>query len=398
VNPAEHKIAPHKRKPVVLATVPYYLPGFKGGGKLFSVRNLVAGLRDRFRFKVMTADRDLGDARRYPGIDANQWTSCGGCEVFYAGARPDSIGAIGRQLGESDYDVLHLNSIFSPRFGIAPLMLRRFGCIARKPTIVAPRGELAPSALSIKSPRKKLFLVMARKFGWLEGVSWQASSESEAEDIRRMFGMGASITVAPDLLKPEYPSWPPSRYRKRPGHLDMVFFSRIAPVKNLHLAIETLRGIGGHINFRIAGPIDDSVYWARCQKSIATLNTNIRIEYLGPVPASQVANYLARHGLLLLPSASESFGYAILEAMLTGCPVLIGDRTPWRNLARLGVGWDLPLTRLDRMREVLQEAVAMDDAAHRQMSRRAREFALDYLARDDSADRNAAMFHAMMDT
>ena len=39
-------------KPVVLTTVPYYLPGFKGGGKLVTVRNLIAALRDQFHFKV----------------------------------------------------------------------------------------------------------------------------------------------------------------------------------------------------------------------------------------------------------------------------------------------------------------------------------------------------------
>jgi glycosyltransferase involved in cell wall biosynthesis len=33
----------------------------------------------------------------------------------------------------------------------------------------------------------------------------------------------------------------------------------------------------------------------------------------------------------------------IYEALAAGTPVLIADTTPWRNLAELGVGWDLPL-------------------------------------------------------
>ncbi len=56
-----------ERKPVVLSTVPYYLPGFKGGGKLVTIRNLVAALGNQFHFKVMTADRDLGDSESYRG-------------------------------------------------------------------------------------------------------------------------------------------------------------------------------------------------------------------------------------------------------------------------------------------------------------------------------------------
>jgi len=239
---------------------------------------------------------------------------------------------------------------------------------------------------------------MARKFGWLDGVTWQASTENEADDIRHAFGTNAAIAVAPDLLNPEYRSWPSSRYRKQPARLDVIFLSRIAPVKNLHLAIELLRGLCGNINFHIAGPIDDSAYWGRCTKSLATLDGNIRSEYLGPLAPSQVAECLGRHGLLLLPSAGESFGFAILEAMLAGCPVLVSDRTPWRDLNRHGIGWDLPLRRPELMRAALQEIVAMEGAAHRQMSHRARDFALQYLAGDDSVDRNLTMFHAAMDS
>ena len=120
-------------KPVVLTTVPYYLPGFKGGGKLITVRNLVAALSSQFRFKVLTADRDLGEARSYGGIPPNQWITNGECEIFYADSQRGSLQSIREQLRRTDYDVLHLNSVFSRPFGIVPLLLRRFGRIARRP-------------------------------------------------------------------------------------------------------------------------------------------------------------------------------------------------------------------------------------------------------------------------
>ena len=102
----------HKRKPVVLSTVPYYLPGFKGGGKLVTVRNLVAALGNQFHFKVMTADRDLGDTKSYRGIAPNQWVVNRGCEVFYARENPLALEAMRRQLRRTDYDILHLNTYF----------------------------------------------------------------------------------------------------------------------------------------------------------------------------------------------------------------------------------------------------------------------------------------------
>jgi glycosyltransferase involved in cell wall biosynthesis len=109
-----------------------------------------------------------------------------------------------------------------------------------------------------------------------------------------------------------------------------------------------------------------------------------------------VSNCLGRHGLLFLPTAGESFGFVILEALLAGCPVLISDRTPWRNLAEKVIGWDLPVSQLDRMREALQLCIDMDPESHHLMSARAREFALGYLAREDSKPRHAAMFRAAL--
>ncbi len=386
----------NSRKPVVLTTVPYYLPGYKGGGKLITVRNLVGGLSSQFRFKVLTADRDLGDVQPYQGVPANRWLCNENCEVLYASPSRNSLQTIGEQLSRVDYDVLHLNTVFSWRFGIVPLLLRRLRRIADVPTVIAPRGELAPAALAIKSARKKSFLTAARGVGLFEGAMWQATSDDEARDIRHIFGSRARIVIAPDLLSIDYQNWRPSSYYKRPGQLDIVFLSRITPKKNLHLAIEALRGLEGDITFRIAGPVDNARYWARCRKMIATVGSNIRTDYLGPIAISEIANTLGRHGLFFLPTANENLGYVILEALLAGCPVLISDQTPWRDLAEKAIGWDLPLARPDLMRAVLQHCVAMDAETHRGISNRARQFALEHIARDQSSAQNAVMFDSVL--
>ena len=208
---------------------------------------------------------------------------------------------------------------------------------------------------------------MARALGLFNGVMWQASGEEEARDIHNVIGRGVQIEIAPDVLSAEYRSWEPSRYRKRRGQLDILFLSRITPMKNLHLAIDALRGLKGDITFRIAGPIDDSAYWARCQKLIATLGANIRTESAGPIATSEVADWFGRHGLFFLPTANESFGFVILEAMLAGCPVLISDQTRWRDLRQKGIGWDLPLARPDLMRATIKHCIAMDADAHRRV-------------------------------
>lgn len=122
----------------------------------------------------------------------------------------------------------------------------------------------------------------------------------------------------------------------------------------------------------------------------------MRVEYLGSLVTSDVAACFARHGLFFFPTANENFGFVILEALLAGCPVLLSEHTPWRDLARPGVGWDLPLSQPDLMRAALRKLVEMDSETHGAMSQRAREFALDFMARDKSTDRNSAMFESAL--
>jgi glycosyltransferase involved in cell wall biosynthesis len=385
-----------EREPVVLATVPFYFPGFKGGGKPVALRNLIGAMRGQFRFKVITANHDLGEQHPYRAVRSNRWIAGDDCETFYFDPHRGALRVMRENLARADYDVLYLNTVFSRPFGIVPLLLRRFGATTRAPIVIAPRGELAAGALAIKWYRKECFLAAARALGLFHGARWQASGEEEARDIRNAVGVDAQITSAPDVLSPESRKWRPASYHKERGRLDILFLSRITPVKNLHLAIEALRGLEGDVTFTIAGPVDDAQYWIRCQQLIASLGTRIRTDYIGPIASSEVSNCLARHGLLLLPTAGESFGYVIFEALAAGCPVLISDQTPWRDLERLGVGWDLSLRRPDLIRAALQRCVGMDADEHRAISHRAREFAVAYMAREDSTASHAAMFRTVL--
>jgi glycosyltransferase involved in cell wall biosynthesis len=62
-----------------------------------------------------------------------------------------------------------------------------------------------------------------------------------------------------------------------------------------------------------------------------------------------------------LLSEVESFGHAIFEALSVGCPVLISDQTPWKNLQEKKAGWDLPISDLNQITTTLQKMVDMDD-------------------------------------
>jgi hypothetical protein len=49
-------------KPTILILNEYYLPGYKAGGPIRSISNLVSWLGDDFNFKIITTDRDYLDS------------------------------------------------------------------------------------------------------------------------------------------------------------------------------------------------------------------------------------------------------------------------------------------------------------------------------------------------
>ncbi len=341
-----------------------FLPGFKAGGPIRTLANLIVHLDDEFDFRIVTSDRDFGDETPYPDIKPNVWINRGHSRVMYLSKARQKVGGLKTVLAGQEYDILYLNSFFAP-ITIKTLLLRRLGKIPNRPTIVAPRGEFSPGALQIKWPKKRLFLYAAGLTGLYRNVIWQASSEFDTGDISKNIGRfhldrDPTILVAPNLP----PGLPPSQNHetpaKSPGSARILFLSRIARMKNLDYALSQLGDITGQVTFDIYGPIEDVAYWQTCQQLIDQLPANIQVRYRGPAAADQVQAIFADYHALLLPTRGENFGHVILEALSSGCPVITSNRTPWRELAKNRAGWDLPLEQPQAFVEAIQQVIDMN--------------------------------------
>lgn len=331
---------------IVLVFVRYYLPGFKAGGPVRSIDNLVGHLGHEFDFHVVTSDRDLGDAVAYPGVTPDIQAQVGKATVTYLSPREQGVRGISRFLRTTPHDVVYLNSFFDPVFSLVPLLLRRMGLVPRKPYLVAPRGELSRGALGLKAWKKQLYLHAVRVGGVVLDVGWQASSAYEASEIVRTLGVNpARVHIAPNLSPSESDQFNTvaSSHRDQAMPLRVLFLSRITLKKNLHFAVQTIARIQEPIQFDIYGPVSDDTYWRQCQAEIALLPSHVKVAYCDAVQPEQVQEVMASHDLFFLPTLGENFGHVIAEALSMGTPVLISDTTPWRNLEASGVGWDLPL-------------------------------------------------------
>ncbi|HET7228406.1 MAG TPA: glycosyltransferase [Longimicrobium sp.] len=369
VPPPQHAARPLR----VLAFTEFFLPGFRAGGPVRALSNLARLLAPDVELAIVTRDRDFQQPDPYPGITADAWTEHAGIAMRYVSPRGRSLPALAALLRECEYDVLYLNSLWAP-FSRKLLLLRRLRLIPDRPVVLAPRGELAAGALSLKSRKKNVYFAVARAAGLLDGLVWQATSALELRDVAARVPAGNPVLLARDPLQPMSPA-PARRPPKAPGELRAVYLARVTESKNLLEAIEALGDVEGRIVFDVYGPVERPEYLARCQRAISQLPPNVTVDLRGPVHPDTVHDTLARYHLLLLPTRSENFGYSIVEAMRAGCPPLISDQTPWHGLAAVRAGWDVPAGDLGALQAALRQAVAMDDAEWRRWAEGTRAYA-----------------------
>jgi len=340
---------------VVLVFVRYYLPGYRAGGPIRTIANMIDRLGDSFEFKVVTSDRDLGDSKAYPGVETGKWMQQGPALVRYFPPGKMTLKTVAEIIQSTPHDVIYLNSFFDPRFTQQVLVNRKLGRLSARPMVLAPRGEFSEGALALERRKKQIFMKFAKLLRLYENLTWQVSSEFEAADLLRVLPIGVGselggalvvsghVTVAPDLPATGNVALGSRVIEPRIGPLRVCFISRISPKKNLDYALEVLAKVDVPIRFTVYGPVEDPIYWAKCRELIGMLPSNVTVVVEKQIHNSCVIAALEQHDLFFFPTRGENFGHVIHEALRAGLPLLISDQTPWRDLKAKGVGWELPL-------------------------------------------------------
>lgn len=364
-------------KPTILTFVGSYLPGFKSGGPVRTISNIVDHLSDQFDLRIVTSDRDAHDPHPYPGVLVDDWNAVGEAQVYYCSPDNRSLKSLRNLINQTPHDLLYLNSCFDPTFAIKPLILRRLNLIPLQPLLIAPRGELSEGALKIKRLKKRCYIGLAQVCKLYKDAHWHASTNLEkGEIIDIMSATDEQISIAVNLpARGDIDRLGAVANRPSTDSLRIIFLSRISPKKNLDFALKVLRKISSRIHFNIYGPIDDSVYWQECQKLISKLPANVFVDYKGPIENHLVGDAMLNHDLFFFPTRGENYGHVIAEALSTGIPVLIANTTPWRELDAAGVGWDLPLSDMQGFISRIEEFARMTMEERRQMSSDAAAYA-----------------------
>ena len=349
----------------------WYLPGIKGGGRVTALANMVASLGNTIEIYIVTRNHDVGSKASYEAVGAGEWNRIGSAQVFYF--HSISLLALRKLTVGSAFDVIYLNSIFS-RLSLRVYLLKLLGLV-RCPVIIAPHGELNSGALRTKRGRKLLFLRAAGECGLFKKALWHATTDDERKEILAVFPKAneKKVYVAGNIVIS--PNSTTGFKEKEPGTVTFLFVGRITPKKNLHDAIRFISQLAGQITFDIYGPIEDQSYWTECCQLLSGLPRHVKASYSGSLDPLKVHEVLTKGHFFVFPTWGENFGYAVIEALSAGCPVISSSPTPWQKAVEEGAVWGIPLSNEAEWVRTLQQCVDMDQSCYSQTVDRARRFA-----------------------
>ncbi|MBN2757109.1 MAG: glycosyltransferase, partial [Bacteroidales bacterium] len=284
-----------------------------------------------------------------------------------------------------------INGIYSWYFSILPVIL--FKNEKTKKIIVASRGMLSNQAFSSKKLKKNTFLKIANFLKLYKNTIFQTTSESETIEIQYIIKSKKDVVFIPNL-PPFIKTINFESKIKAKSDLKLVSIARISKEKNTLFALKILADYkySGNISFDIYGSIYQKEYWAECEKIIADLPKNIVVKYKGELNNELVISTLKNYHFLFLPSKGENFGHSILESFIAGCPVIISDKTPWKNLSEKNIGWDISLKNTEKYYSAIQYCIDIKQDEYNKMSQNTIDFANEVLNNNELKNKTRTLF------
>lgn len=359
-----------KGKKNILIIMGRYLPGYKDGGPVRSIKNLIDFIGDEYNFHILTCDRDHGDVEPYPNIKVNEWNQVGKAKVFYVPPKGFTFKVI-KTLAKQ-VDLLYICGCFND-YAIHTLILKRLGFI-KKPVVVAAMGLFSPMEFQLKYKKKKIFTTIFNSLGLFKNIYWSATSPMEIDEIAQQIKIHDNFFIAEDL--PRKVDGTSIKKHKEAGSLRVVWISRIAPKKNLLGTIQILKSVRSQVEFTIYGPKHVEDYWEKCEKELKSLPKNIDWSWKGNIESEKVVENLTPYHLFLFPTLGENYGHVIQEALSAGCLCIVSDQTPWSDLDLHEAGFVFPLDNLELYVKALESYADMDEKEFQNVSRKAKQYAL----------------------
>jgi glycosyltransferase involved in cell wall biosynthesis len=113
------------------------------------------------------------------------------------------------------------------------------------------------------------------------------------------------------------------------------------------------------------------------REQMARLGLADRVEFVGFQSQAVVSEWMRQARVFVLPSLEEGQGVVLLEALASGTPVVGSDVDGIREVVAPGVGYRVPPADPQALAQALAQILGAGDAAWHEMSRQARQRAVE---------------------
>ena len=239
------------------------------------------------------------------------------------------------------FDIVHIHELWHyPHYAAARASQR-----AGRPYVVSPLGTVGPRALRQKAWKKRPYSALVQRRLLRASAAVHAMTPVEAADARCFQPPSSRVAVIPLGVDPgAFSALPPREVFERAhpetaGKQVVLFMGRLNAVKGLDILVPAFaRAARGRDDLLlvIAGP--DDGYQAQTARLIRDAGLSGKAALVGALHGDDRLAALARADVFVLPSYSEGFSVAVLEALAAGCPVVITHNCNFPEVAAAGAG------------------------------------------------------------
>ena len=236
------------------------------------------------------------------------------------------------------------------------------------PLVVSPRGALYSWSLAQGRIRKSLAWRVFLKRALQRAALIHVTEPNEARAVREL-GISAPLIIVPNGVE-QVPSallrgWFSLRSARLEAPLRYLFLSRIHKKKGVDVLLKAwarsvARTRGGQLD--IAGPFATPAYEQEIRLLVDALDVKDSVRFLGMLTGEDREQAFLGADVFVLPSHTENFGVAVVEALARGLPVITTKGTPWKSIAENDAGWWIELSE-DSLKGTLDEVSELSRVA-----------------------------------
>lgn len=269
-----------------------------------------------------------------------------------------------------EYDVVHIHGLFGYPSTVAAGLARRFGVAY----MIRPLGTLSQWGLAMRRPLLKRFsLALIERRILKNAAAVHATSEQESQEVMTACPDCRTVVIPNPVASPE--TIPSRSVRVKPQVI--LFLSRIDPKKGLELllpAFDRIAASRAGLLLVVAGD-GEPAYVDSIHRMAKSLRAHDRIRFAGSADGDSKLRLFADADLFVLPSHSENFGVAVVEAMAHEVPVLISPNVGIHNEITTASAGREVICAVEPLAQAMLEMMESDPDSLKQMGRNGRRLA-----------------------